>query len=216
MSHDGSALDDIEGLFRIETTSRDAGMARAMEMTRSVYPHDEVYGQYCTLQDYIDCPPDEVYRYLSDPRNLAEWTFSMRDFRPTEDPELWVSLERLADDTQIYTRTVTNAEAMTVDFHCAWDQSEHLWMIYLIRVVPAQLVLNKPGSVVIWSNCKHPFYDENAYPETAPESRDLWVGDVWDLFFAGHLLELRNFKAICESRHAQGLPVSPERSEVAP
>ena len=59
-------------------------------------------------------------------------------------------------------------EARTVDYHCAWDQGKHLWMIYLMRVVDAQVVLDKPGSVVLWTNCRHPFYDDNPYPETAP------------------------------------------------
>ena len=57
---------------------------------------------------------------------------------------------------------------MTVDYHCAWDQGRHLWMIYLMRVVDAQVVFDKPGSVVLWTNCHHPFYDRNPYPETAP------------------------------------------------
>ena len=41
-------------------------------------------------------------------------------------------------------------------------------MIYVMRVLDAQVVLDKPGSVVLWTNCRHPFYDENPYPEAAP------------------------------------------------
>jgi hypothetical protein len=32
------------------------------------------------------------------------------------------------------------------------------------------------------------------------------VGDYWDLFYAGHTLELNNLKAILEHRHRAGLP----------
>ena len=98
---------------------------------------------------------------------------------------------------------------MTVDYHCAWDQGKHLWMIYLMRVVDAQVVFDKPGSVVLWTNCHHPFYDHNPYPETAPPERPVWVGDFWDMFGPGHLLELKNLKAIAEYRHHNGLPVTP-------
>ncbi len=56
------------------------------------------------------------------------------------------------------------ATPRTVDYHCAWDQGKHLWMIYLMRVVDAQVVFDKPGSVVLWTNCHHPFYDNNPYP----------------------------------------------------
>ena len=106
-------------------------------------------------------------------------------------------------------RPIANAEARTVDYHCAWDQGKHLWMIYLMRVVDAQIVLDKPGSVVFWNNCRHPFYEHNPYPETAPPQRPVWVGDFWDMFGAGHALELRNLRAIAEYRHRNGLPITP-------
>ena len=34
-----------------------------------------------------------------------------------------------------------------------------------------------------------------------------WVGDFWDLFYAGHTVEMNNLKAILEHRHRNGLPV---------
>lgn len=202
---------DIPGVYRIENISVKDGMPIVLDMTRSVYPHEQVYGEFITVQEFVDAPPDEVFNYLADTRSLGEWTYSLRGFTPTEDdPTLWVAYDRIGDDTAIYTRTVSCADARTVDYHCAWDQGEHLWMIYLIRVVDAQLVLNKPGSVVLWTNCHHPFYDENPFPETAPPDRETWVGDLWGMFYAGHLMELRNMKAICEYRHAAGQPITPE------
>ncbi|AWK76818.1 SRPBCC family protein (plasmid) [Rhodococcus oxybenzonivorans] len=201
---------NIPGVYRIENISVKEGMPMILDMTRAVYPHDDVYGQYCTVQDFIDAPPDEVFEYLSDPRSLEEWTYSMRGFEETEEAGLWISDDRIGDNTKIYTRTVSSPDARTVDYHCAWDQDKHLWMIYLMRVIDAQVVLNKPGSVVLWTNCHHPFYDENPYPETAPSDREPWVGDFWELFYAGHLMELRNLKAICEHRYAHGQPITPE------
>ena len=201
---------DIPGVYRVESISVKEGMPLVLEMTRSVYPHEQVYGQYCSIQDFIDAPPDEVYEYLADTRSLEEWTYSMRGFQETDTPGLWISDDRIGKHTKIYTRTTANREARTVDYHCAWDQGEHLWMVYLMRVVDAQLVLDKPGSVVLWTNCRHPFYDKNPYPQTAPEGRPVWVGDFWDLFYAGHLLELRNLKTICEHRHSNGQPITPD------
>ncbi|RYG65546.1 SRPBCC family protein, partial [bacterium] len=117
--------------------------------------------------------------------------------------------DMLADDTKIYTRVVSHAPSRTVDYHCAWDQGDELWMIYLMRVVPAELVLKKPGCVVQWTNCHHPYYDKNPYPETAPAGRKVWVGDLWPLFYAGHSVEMQNLKRILEHRHAHGLPHRP-------
>ncbi|NNH74448.1 SRPBCC family protein [Nocardia uniformis] len=209
------ALSDIPeevlpGVLRIETSDREASTPIIMDMLRSVYPHDQMFGQFCPVQDYIAAPPREVYEYLSDTRSLEEWTYSLRGFVETDEPGLWESADRLGPNTKIYTRTVANPDAMTVDYHCAWDQGKHLWMVYLMRVVDAQVVFDKPGSVVLWTNCRHPFYDENPYPEAAPPGRKVWVGDFWEMFSAGHRIELDNLKAICEYRAAHGLPLTPD------
>lgn len=213
---EAGSTEPIEGVIRIETTSKEQATPIIMEGMRSVYPHDQVFGEYCTVNGYIDCPPDELFDYMADTRSLEEWTYSMRDFAPTEEPGLWIAYDRLGSPdgkrsgSPIFTRTVANRESRTVDYHCAWDQGAHLWMIYLMRVVDAKVVFDKPGSVVLWTNCHHPFYDKNPYPETAPPQRPVWVGDFWDMFGPGHLLELKNLKAIAEYRHHNGLPVTPD------
>jgi hypothetical protein len=205
-------LDSIPNVRRIENFSKDEMNALAMEMTHAVYPHDEIYGRFCTLEEYVECPPEQVFRYLADPYTLAEWTYSLRDFEPAGKDGLLVSTDRIGGKTKIFTRAVSNEAAMTVDYHCAWDQGDTLWMVYLMRVVPAKVVLNKPGSVVLWSNCHHPFYDSNPFPERAPADRKVWVGDLWPFFYAGHAVELENLKAILEHRYARGLPVNPRQA----
>lgn len=206
--HTGTT-EPIEGLVRIETSALEKTAPMFMAKMRSMYPHDDVFGRYCTVHDYVDCPPDELFAYLADTRSLEEWTYTLRDFTPTDEPGLWLAYDRLLPDTQIFARTVANAQARTVDYHCAWDQGEHLWMIYLMRVVDAQAVLDKPGSVVVWTNCHHPYYDHNPYVKAAPPDRTGWVGDFWDIFGAGHGVELNNLKTIAEYRHHNGLPITP-------
>lgn len=208
MSTVSPQLADIPGLIRTETTPREQLLAQCTQMSKPAYPHDEVYGDFCTIQDYIDCPPEDVFDYLCNINNLDEYTVSTRDFEPTDTEGLYVGWDTLADDTRIYMRLEPNREAMTLDYHCAWDQGEELWMIYLFRVVPAQQLLNKPGSVLTWTNCHHPNYDKNPYPELAPSADRVWVGDLWPLFYAGHRIELDNLKRILEYRHSNGLPIS--------
>ncbi len=200
----------IPGLLRIENSDRADTTPVIMDMLRSVYPHDQIFGQFCSVQDYIAAPPRDLYEYLSHTQSLEEWTYSLRGFTDTATPGLWESFDRLGKDTRIFTRTTADPDAMTVDYHCAWDQGDHLWMVYLMRVVDAQVVFDKPGSVVLWTNCRHPFYDENPYPEAAPPDRKVWVGDFWEMFSAGHRLELDNLKAIAEYRAAHGLPITPD------
>ncbi|GAB1690174.1 SRPBCC family protein [Krasilnikovia sp. M28-CT-15] len=208
MSTNESTLADIPGLIRVENTDRDEVIARCAALTRPAYPHEQVYGRYCTIEQYIDCPPGQVFAYLRQGHHLEEWTYSLRNFGPAGTPGLWMGDDRLAPDTRIYCRVVANEQAMTVDYHCAWDQGDKLWMIYLMRVVPAELVLDRPGSVVTWTNCRHPYYDSNPHPELAPAPERPWVGGLWDLFYAGHTVEMANLKAILEHRHRGGRPVT--------
>ena len=98
------ALEDIptpiDGVVRIETSPREKATPIIMEMMRSVYPHDQVFGEYCTVNDYVDCPPDELYEYLADTRSLEEWTYSLRGFTPTDEPGLWLAYDRLGSETR--------------------------------------------------------------------------------------------------------------------
>lgn len=208
MSADESMLADVPGLIRVESSDPDEMLARCQEMTRSHYAHDEIYGRYCTVTEHIECPPEETFGYLSRGHHLEEWSYSVRDFTPAGPPGLWVGCDRLGGNTRIFCRVRNHPGAMTVDYHCAWDQGDELWMIYLMRVVPAELVLGRTGSVVSWTNCRHPYYDDNPRPELAPHPERPWVGQFWDLFAAGHAVEMANLKTILEYRHRNGLAVS--------
>ena len=179
------------------------------ELTHTVYPHDQVYGQYCTIHSYIDCPPKRVFEYMANPYSLLEWTYSIRKLRPApaSNPGLLVGVDTA--ETPIYVRTRSQREAMAVDYHCAWDQGDELWMVYLNRIVPAETVLKRPGSVVIWSNCHHPYYDANSFPALGRDPKRIWVGDLWPLFYAGHSIELANLRAILEHRYRAGLATGP-------
>lgn len=201
------ALAGIGGLVRCEEYDRPALAELITELTHTVYPHAQVYGEYCTIHGYIDAPPERVYAYMKDPYSLVEWTYSVRKLRPAASPDLLVGVD--AKDTPIYVRTLCHDAALTVDYHCAWDQGDTLWMIYLNRVIPAELVLNRPGSVVVWTNCRHPYYRENPFPELSPDPAREWVGDWWPFFYAGHTLELANLKAIVEHRYRNHLPPGP-------
>lgn len=196
-----SSIDSLPGVRRIENCSKEELTSLVMEMTHAVYPHDQVYGDYCTVQTHVDCPADRAYAYLADVRNLAEWTFSMRDFGETTEGGAVVATDWIGGKTKIFTRVRANSDAMTVDYHCAWDQPDKLWMIYLMRVVPAPLVLGKDGCVILWTNCRHAYYDENPFPAAGPSDRKVWVGDMWPFFYAGHSVELENLRLILEHRH---------------
>ena len=207
--NDAERFAAIPGLRRIEAFLPDEMNELCLELTHAVYPHDEIYGPTCTVQEYINCPPDDVFNYLANLYSLEEWTWSTRNFSAPDERGVCVGVDALAEQTKIFCRVEANADARTVDYHCAWDQGDTLWMVYLMRVLDAQTVLNKPGSFVTWTNCHHPFYDKNPFPETAPSTRPVWVGDLWPLFYAGHLVEIQNLKAILEHRHAAGQPVGP-------
>ena len=214
MNPDLTRLADIPGLVRCEEYPRDAMGEKIMELTHAVYPHDQVYGEYCTVQGYIDCPPAEVFDYMANTYSLLEWTWSVRKLRPVDDTGLFKGVD--AAETPFYCRTLSNRQAMTVDYHCAWDRGEELWMIYWNRIIPAEIALKKPGSVVVWSNCRHPYYAKNPFPHLNDNPKRDWVGDWWPLFYGGHTIEFENLKAILEYRHKHRIPVGPHLAEGRP
>ncbi len=93
------ALDDIAGPDRRGDPHRDitAGEGHADHHGDDAVgvPARQVFGEYCTVNDYVDCPPDELFEYLSDTRSLEEWTYSLRGFTPTDEPGLWLAHDRL-------------------------------------------------------------------------------------------------------------------------
>jgi hypothetical protein len=204
---DAAALSCIPGLVRCEEFKREALGERITELTHTVYPHAQVYGEYCTIHRHIACPPQKLFDYMSDPYSLLEWTYSVRQLRPQRGTDVLLGVDAVS--TPIYVKTIANAAALTVDYHCAWDQGEELWMVYLYRIVPAEIVLKRPGSVVIWSNCHHPYYDRNPFPDLNRDPNRTWVGEWWPLFYGGHTVELDNLKAIVEYREARNLPLGP-------
>lgn len=206
------SVETIEGVHRIENTTKQVMGGIMADITHAVYPHDQIYGEYCPIQSYINCPPEKVFDYMSNPLCLLEWSYSMRKFERLTEDGLYVGKDRIGDNTDIYFKVIAIKEALTVDYHCAWDQGDDLWMIYLNRIIPAEVVLNKPGSVVFWQNCRHEYYDKNPYPEVAPKGRP-WVGQFWDFFYAGHTVELENLKRILEYRHHNNLPIGPYVTE---
>ncbi|HEX5101247.1 MAG TPA: SRPBCC family protein [Polyangiaceae bacterium] len=210
---DPRGLASITGLVRCEEYDREALGEQITELTHTVYPHHDVYGQIVTVHAHVDCPPARVFDYMADPLSLLEWTYSVRELRPANEPGVLVGVD--AGRTPIYVRTVACREALTVDYHCAWDQGDELWMVYLNRIVPAETVLKRPGSVVIWSNLRHPYYDANPFPELSKPGRE-WVGDWWPFFYAGHTIELANLKAIVEYRYRNDLPPGPMLRAVTP
>jgi len=210
-SVDPAALAAIPGLIRCEEFDREALAEHITEMTHTVYPHEQVYGQYCTIHAHIACPPETVFAYMANPFSLMEWTYSVRELAPTSQPNLYRGVD--SGRTPIYCRTIARQDALTVDYHCAWDQGDELWMVYLNRIVPAETVLKQPGSVVIWTNCRHPYYAKNPFPELNRDPKREWVGDWWPLFYAGHSIELANLKAILEHRQHHGLPMGPRLRE---
>lgn len=208
---DPAGLAGIDGLVRCEDFDREALGERITEMTHTVYRHEQVYGPFVTIHAHIDCPPQKVFAYMADPYSLLEWTYSVRELRPTGRHGLLVGVD--SGRTPIYCRTVAHEDALTVDYHCAWDQGDELWMVYLNRIVSAETVLKRPGSVVIWTNCRHPYYAKNPFPDLCPEPQRQWVGDWWPLFYGGHSIELANLKSILEHRHQRGLPIAPRLRE---
>ena len=208
VTHTGTT-DPIDGVVRIETAPLEETAGIFISQMRSVYSHDEVFGQYCTVNEYVDCPPDELFDYMADTRSLEEWTYSLRDFTPSDEPGLWLAYDRLLPETTIYTRTspiagahgrlplrVGSGQAPVDDLPDAGRRRAGGARTSRVRLCCGRIAVTRSTT-------------RTRIPKTAPAAATGWVGDFWDMFGAGHKLELNNLKSIAEYRHHNGLPVTP-------
>ncbi|MEU8582086.1 hypothetical protein ACX9I7_27445 [Streptomyces sp. L500] len=198
-------------LIRCENTDAEEIHKLMLGMTKETYSHEEIFGPYCTLGEHIDVPFDVVFDYLADIRSLEEWSYSMRELRHIGGG-LYRGREAIQPNTEIFIRAeVTKGpQHGQVVWPCAWDQGQELWMRYYFTVIDAWPTLRRPGTVIIWTNCRHPYYDREVtdVPEYIAAGRArtdrYWVGDIWPQFDAIHKVEMANLKRILEHRFSVG------------
>lgn len=203
---DRSDLRDL-GLVWNENTSMDDMMKLMESKTQETYDHNEVFGQHCSLAEHINVPYDIVFEYCANARSLEEWTYSIRNMKHMGGG-LYRADEMIQPNTDIYIRADAQKgpEHGLVIYPCAWDQGHVLWMRYYLTIIDSAKVLDKPGTVVLWTNCKHPYYDRSTpnVPDYIAKGRArtdrVWVGDIWPMFHAGHSIEMGNLKRVLEHR----------------
>ena len=204
----GIAAKDIPDLFTAENNGLEQLKAKVREQSKPSYTSDEIFGQFCHTAEYINCPVDMAFKYAANVYCLEEFTFSLRNFEPVGEG-LYKGTEALAKDTYIYMRVDSYPDSRVVDHLCAWDQGEELWMRYHFRFLDALPAVRQPGTIVLWTNCKHPYYDRAVtdVPSCIADARArtdrLWVGDVWPSFYAIHKIEAANLKRVLEYRFAR-------------
>ncbi len=69
----------LAGLVRIETHPRPVATPLVLDKLRSVYPHDQIYGEFCPVQGYVDAPPREVFDWLAHTRPLENGATASAD-----------------------------------------------------------------------------------------------------------------------------------------
>lgn len=204
-------LDNIPELFRCESVPKGAATDTMMQLTKELRTGNGATNDVYTVHQHIDAPPDTVYNYLLDINSVEEFTYSLRNFHRDENSGLYVGLDATEPETKVYLRIHGNPEVRTVDYESAFDQGTDLWMVFCGRVLSADHVQQRSGSLVSWTIWRHPYYARNPYPELAPNRARTWPGSFWPLFYAMDVLELRNLKYILEYRE-QSAAVSGSRS----
>jgi hypothetical protein len=205
----GIKQNNIPNVYNSENYSFEEALTKVGldKLIKESYSQEEIFSNYCTVCEYIQCPVDMAFEYAANIYSLEEWTFSTRQFKHIGGG-LYKGIDTLGGNTAIYIRAESYPDTRVVDYPCAWDQGQELWMRYHFRFLDAMPTLRKPGTVMLWTNCKHPYYERNVTnaPDYIIEGQKRtdrnWVGDLWFSFYAGHLLEAKNFKAILEYRFA--------------
>jgi hypothetical protein len=215
MPHATEAI--LDGVHRAERLSWPELDALLAPLIKSSYPHDEVHGEHCFLGDHIAAPYDAVFDYCADVRSLSEWTVNIGPLERIDGPlhrgkMIFSREDAKSPTTDIYIRAdaMKGPEHGLICYPCAWDEGHELWMRYYFVLTDAEKTLGRPGTAVLWGNCKHPYYDRAtagvpAYVEAGRARTDRpWAGDGWSGMYALHRLELSNLKRIAEARFGSG------------
>jgi hypothetical protein len=194
----------IPGLVTCDFVTVDEVIRRAEALTKSSYSHEEIYGEWAHLGLHISCDPRAAFGYAASVFSLEEWTTSLRSFAPVGDG-VYRGVDGWGSDTHIYVRVVASGESGCVDYHCAWDQREELYMRVHLRFLDAQGAMGRSGTMLLWSTFRHPYFvpnpDHPAHVRASIEQPGrTWIGDMWPLFPAVHALEASNLRRVLEAR----------------
>lgn len=202
----GVSSRDVPGVFVAEDHDLAQTIARLGRDLKDSYPREELFAEFCQTATYVHCPVELAFEYAANVYSLEEWTVSLRDFTYVGGG-LYRGRDLLAKETSVFVRVQPHAESGVIDYACAWDQGDELWLRLMFRFVDAMPLLKRPGTVVTWTNCKHAYFDR-ATPDvpayiSGPRARTdrAWVGDGWPVLYASDRLELENLKRILEFRY---------------
>lgn len=201
----GIMLEQIKGLFRIETNTREDALDRFDRDTKERYAHDDLFGRYCFISEFIHVPPSFAFSYMANVFSLEEWTIGIRDLKHIGG-EMYQGKDRLGGNTEIFVHSHAQKDAHTIDYAFAWDQKEELWVRRYMRLVDATAALNRPGTIVSWFMWKHPYYEKSSHlpqwlKEAQRKTERVWIGDYWRHVHAWHKIEADNLRYILEHRY---------------
>ena len=200
----GVPLAQIPGLVSCDFVTVEEVVRRAEALTKSSYAHEEIYGEWAHLGLHIRCAAAAAFEYTSSVHSLEEWTTSLRSFTRVDD-DTYRGVDGWGSDTPIYVRVVVGRESGCVDYHCAWDQAEELYMRVHLRFLDAQGAMGRPGTMMLWSTFRHPYFSPSPrHPAHLRASAErpgrAWISEMWPLFPAIHGLEAENLRRILEAR----------------
>jgi hypothetical protein len=205
----GEDLKAIPGLVRAENEDIQKHLADVAVLTKPTYTHEEIFGKFCFLGEHIYAPYQMVCEYMTNIHSLEEFTVGIRNLKHVGGG-LYRGMDAVMGKHELFIRCESSVgpDQSVITFPCAIDQGHELWMRYHHMVLDAEKALGRPGTIVLWINCKHPYYyrSNNEVPGHVALARatatpdDPWIGDLWDVFYAAHTMELRNLKRILEYR----------------
>lgn len=202
----GISVDRIKGLYRAEEHSRDETKERFDRETKERYSHDEVYGKWWNVNNFIDVPVDYALAYGANVYSLEEWTHGIRNLKHVGNG-IYEGKDLSAPHTEIFVKSEPHHDARAVDYHFAWDQREELWIRHYLRFIDSKPALNRPGTILSWLSCKHPYYDRKSpnqpgFVKDAQSKKGReWIGDHWRQSYAWHKIEADNLRYILEHRY---------------
>lgn len=132
---------------------------------------DEWYKTFIDMHFHLaGVPVEDVWAYVRDVHNLAEWTVSMRDIQILSSNSAirrFKAKDELMPIDEVYGEFKTYPDQRTIDLRVG-DRPDNLWFTQTLMVMDSNPRCGLDGTTVLWTFFRHSQYDRTE------KAKELW------------------------------------------
>ncbi|TAK53858.1 MAG: hypothetical protein EPO25_09270 [Gammaproteobacteria bacterium] len=154
------------------------------------YTHAELFTDFVpSMAVFEGVPVEPAFEFLARTENMARWTMSMRNLRPSRG-DIFAGDEDATPTGRVFVRTLADRDSLTIEWQAGHADPDDLWIVYKGLLADAGRVMGRKGTAFFWTNYVH---------ERVRNDPMLAVG--FKAMYSAHRIEINNLKMILEAEY---------------